>query len=146
MRYFVLILLLLGGVSASANDRHYQLAKDFEELSSSDDKAALVDSIIQPLIQYNPKLKEYQDEFRSRMLKILSSNDYKEGKIKIYKDLFTEKELEGLVQMIKSPTYQLLNNRRHEMNKRLAENTMKLYSAEYQKLLDEKKKIGEPDK
>jgi hypothetical protein len=143
MKYLAFICFLFVAFSASADDRHYQLAMEFESLSSSKNKSALVNSIVQPLIKYKPELTKYKEELRERILNLLNSKKYREGKIKVYIDLFTESELEKLITMVQSPTYKLLLDRQHEMNKRLGENAMKLYIAESKKLLSEVNEVDE---
>ncbi|MFB2726704.1 hypothetical protein ACE02H_04480 [Shewanella mangrovisoli] len=92
-----------------------QLALKFEDMSSSSDKAALVDSMM-PYIQMQTDGDEAEvKKIRSYLIQSLQSEDYRKMKANIYKRQFTKEELELLIELVTSPAYKLLNAKRNDI-------------------------------
>ncbi len=115
MSIFSLTFLLFFTFEALANDTHMQLALKFEDMSSSSDKAALVDSMM-PYIQMQTDGDEAEvKKIRSYLIQSLQSEDYRKMKANIYKRQFTKEELELLIELVTSPAYKLLNAKRNDI-------------------------------
>ncbi|ASF15678.1 hypothetical protein CEQ32_12330 [Shewanella sp. FDAARGOS_354] len=112
---FLLLFLLAFTFKALANDTHMQLALKFEDLSSSSDKEALVDSMI-PYFQMQTDGGEAEmKKIRSFLIQSLQSEDYRIMKANIYKRQFSKEELELLIELVSSPAYKLLNSKRYDI-------------------------------
>lgn len=115
MSSFLLIFLLAFTFKTLANDTYMQLALKFEDLSSSSDKAALVDSMM-PYIQMQTDSGEAEvEKIRSFLIQSLQSEDYRIMKANIYKRQFSKEELELLIELVSSPAYKLLNTKRYDI-------------------------------
>jgi hypothetical protein len=116
MKYLAFILIFFSTLAFANNGKHYELAKQFDELSGAQDKTKLVDSILPSLIMVMPELNGNENIIREHLISILSSQEYQDGKIKVYTSIYNEKQLESLIELAKSPAFKLLQDHRYEMN------------------------------
>ncbi|WP_134056466.1 hypothetical protein [Rheinheimera aquimaris] len=114
IRLFFILLLVLPP-ALLADDEHLRLALVFEDLSSSSDKLAFVDSMM-PLIEMHAAGDESKiHKIHAFLVKALQSEEYRRSKAEVYKRQFSEEELRQLIELVKTPAYKLLNERRHDI-------------------------------
>ncbi len=116
MKYVAFILIFFSALAFANDSKHYELAKQFDELSGAQDKTKLVDSILPNLVINMPELKGNENIIREHLISILSSQEYQDGKINVYMSIYNEKQLESLIELVKSPAFKLLQDHRYEMN------------------------------
>jgi len=111
---FIMSLLIFANFLYALDNKHFELALKFEKLSSSQDKVKLVNKMFPAIKQY-ANLKntdKYDLNIKEYIIKILDSKEYKEGKAKVYMDLYTSEELMILIKHVQSPCYKILNKQR----------------------------------
>ena len=109
-------MVLLSTFAYADDNKHYELAKRFDELSGAQDKKKLVDSILPGIMMSMPNLEGKEDILREHLIEVLSSQEYQYGKIKVYMSIYDEDQLRLLIEMAQSPGYKLLQDHRYEMN------------------------------
>lgn len=98
MKIRIIVALLLITIPGFAEDsKHLNLAKKFDSVSGSRDKAALAAAFVPELTRVDPKLAPYKKELIEFITKIMESKEYREGKAQIYMEIFSESELEKLI-------------------------------------------------
>jgi hypothetical protein len=117
-----LLLLFLAARGCLADEAsHLKLAREFDALSGASSRGALVSAFLPQLVRLDPSLEPHKDALQQALTEILESEEYQLGKARIYMRLYSEAELALLLDMVRSPAYQLLQARRIEMTTMLAE-------------------------
>ncbi|MEM7707800.1 MAG: hypothetical protein AAF358_19770 [Pseudomonadota bacterium] len=128
MKTVLLSMLLVFAFPARGENRHLELAMEFDRVSSSQDKEELVDRSVMPMVLQNfPSLREHRDKLREELLKTIQSDEFMEAKADVYVRIFTERELEQLIEWFRHPAYKLFNTRRFEVNEKLFEYSLPIY-------------------
>ena len=127
--YLLLIALLIS--SAQADEKsHLALAKQFEQLSSSQDRQELAKVYANALFRdagFTPKqLAKVADVMHD----FLTSEEYLNKKAKVFMEMYSEEELKMLIELVKSPAYKLMNSKREEYNRRISVVTNGLFQSE----------------
>ena len=119
MKTFFLLTLLLS-VSVFAEDRHLQLAMEFDSLTSESDHSKKIEAYVAAIQRMLPEIEIRRSDVEEMVYTVYSSEVYKKEKIKLYKDMFSEEELSLLIVMVKNPAYKILKNKQPEMIKRVS--------------------------
>ena len=121
IRIDMLLAVLLSACSSLvlAADRHEELALQFDELTTTADRSPRIDAYIAAIEAASPGVKLDREGLKKMVLEVFNSNEYRAAKIRIYKELFTQPELEQLVEFVKLPAYRLLDSKRPEMTRKV---------------------------
>jgi len=132
--FSILLVFFLSSLLIAEDNEHFKLAVQFDSLSSAEDKMKLVDSILPYFSQFFPDSSLNKNEIQKTVIDILNSSEYKEGKAKVYMQLFSIDELKQLIELVQLPAFKLLQDNRYKMNQLLLENMAQLIKIK----LDEK--------
>jgi hypothetical protein len=113
-------LLMVCSSATMAGDRHEELALQFDQLTKMDDPARRIDAYITAIETATPDAKFDREPLKKMIMEIFDSAEYREAKTRMYKELFTEAELEQLVILVQQPAFKLLTSKRTEMTQKTA--------------------------
>jgi hypothetical protein len=138
MKIFIFSLIMIfSSTIAGATDYHTQLASKFNDLTSTSDYSSRINAYLEAFKQQIPidendtkKLKEYT-------LSVVNSPEFQNIKINIYKEMFTESELEQLIDFVQLPAYKILNDRKNEMIQKVSQATAPLLNMKIQGFVNE---------
>ena len=135
MKLFLTATLLLVAFNANAaEDQHLKLALEFDRLTGTNDKAKLVDSFLPAMLPSDFSAKQ-KAVLRERLIELMNSEEYRVGKAKAYMSIYSEKELQQLIEFVQLPAYQLLQERRYQTNMELGKAMQSLLAAKAPQLV-----------
>lgn len=122
MKHLALILLVLACNVCYANEAdHLRLAREFDSLSSAQNKSSLMAAFIPSFLSTSPISEAQKKGFERWAAELLESEEYRLGVAKIYMQLFSPEELKELIKIVRKPAYRLLQNKRNEVTRLLSE-------------------------
>ena len=86
-----------------------------------------VDELTTILTRSNASMAEQQERIARFVAGVMSSDEFMEGKARIYADMFTADELQRLAALVRDPVYQKLVSKRSEEARRVSELMARLF-------------------
>ena len=135
----ILLILSVNNAVSAETEKHND-AKQLYELTKITNDQAVIAHFVNSAIKGTPSLSSKKEIITDFMRDFVKSDEYTEGKIKIYMDLYTDKELKEALKLFKNPIYKKLKEKQAEVFRRGAEHTKALYKKKIPELQELLKK------
>ena len=126
MTKFACVLAAVVWISLSMSvqadaDSHKRAAEEFYAVAVVDDPQAVAKLVAGMISELQPALKQHQAILQDFAMDLISSKDYVDAQVRVYAELFTEKELRALSELFRTPTLRKYRSVRIQLVRRSAE-------------------------
>lgn len=121
MKTLLLSLLFITSPAFAGEKEHLALAKEFDRLSGAQDKKEMASVFAEMLLRGSPEQVHKKEKLTAEIHKVLTSEEYLEKKARVYMGVLTEDELKMCIQVVKLPGFKLMNAKRADFSRGLAD-------------------------
>jgi hypothetical protein len=109
------------GRASGGEAEHLALAREFDRLSSAQDKEQMAGVWADMLIEDALAPDSIRGRLVAAITTALTSEEYLNKKARVYMEIFTEEELKQVIEVVKLPGFKLMNSKRADFTTGLAQ-------------------------
>lgn len=136
-RFVIAVILGLLPLSPVIADEtsHRNSAEEFYSVAVLHDPEKLADAVTGMISRIEPGLHKHQEILREFAREIVTSNKYRDARVRVYQDLLGEEDLRTLTELFRHPVYRKYLALQVQIVQRNAEETFGLFQDELPELV-----------